>query len=438
VRRLFDGRGDKYTDAEEIFRQGKEPGGAVLDGLQSTNNGEYWVHAMNKRRIGIGGIIILMIAVGVWVLMPTHSASTVRKLVLATTPPLVPVATVSPETDSKKVSAGSDLWTRLSPDVAARNGRRYGFAWILRQLGATEDQLNRLADLDIAGVIAELKEKARAGDAASINVLGEIALQNCQLGRDDVTVESFVASQIRDVQAVPAIDAAWFTGVMRNDEIFDKAVHAACAQVDVNEVMSWVTSRANKGDGASLWLMFRDANNMTEMQQRLRDAAAAGFPQAQFELAWGILHGQEGAAGTGAAKVSAGDMLTASQGQLPRSEAQLATCEYSGCDGVPVDVNAAIKHAREAAQRGSPEAMVYIGPHLPAGQLDPNEVAAWGLIQASLQQAGCGGNGFSVREMKSISSTLNANNISAQARTLAEQYWQDHGAQMMANIGCTP
>jgi hypothetical protein len=68
--------------------------------------------------------------------------------------------------------------------------------------------------------------------------------------------------------------------------------------------------------------------------------------------------------------------------------------------------------------------------------LDPDEVAACGLIQASLQQAGCGGNGFSVREMKSISSTLNANNISAQARSLAEQYWQEYGVQMMNNIGC--
>jgi hypothetical protein len=39
--------------------------------------------------------------------------------------------------------------------------------------------------------------------------------------------------------------------------------------------------------------------------------------------------------------------------------------------------------------------------------------------------------------MKSISSTLNANNISAKARKLAEQYWQEYGAQMMTNIGCT-
>jgi TPR repeat protein len=111
-------------------------------------------------------------------------------------------------------------------------------------------------------------------------------------------------------------------------------------------------------------------------------------------------------------------------------------CEYSGCDGVSVDLDAAIKHAREAAQRGSPDAIVYIGPHVPAGQMDPNEVTAWGLVLASLEQRGCGGDGFSVREMKSIASTLNANNISAQARVLAEQYWQNYGAQMMTNIGC--
>jgi TPR repeat protein len=306
----------------------------------------------------------------------------------------------------------------------------------LRQLGATDDQLNHLADLDITGVLAELKQKAQAGDAVSINILGEIAIQNCQ-GRDDATLESFLASQMRDVQAVPAIDASWFTAVMRDDVAFDKKVNAACAQVDVDEVMTQVKSRAAQGDGASLWLMFRDANNMTEMQQRLREAAASGFPQAQFELAWAIIAGQEGAAGTGAARVSAGDMLRASLAQLPRSEQQLAMCEYSGCDGVTVDVNSAIKHAREAAQRGSPEAMAYIGPHLPAGQLDPNEVTAWGLVQASLEQRGCGGSGFSVREMQSISSTLSAKNISAEARTLAEQYWRDYGSQMMSYIGCS-
>jgi len=202
--------------------------------------------------------------------------------------------------------------------------------------------------------------------------------------------------------------------------------------------MSWVKARADQGDGASLWLLSLSAGNMTEMQQRLRDAAAAGFPQAQFDLAWAILGGQEGAAGTGAAKINTGDLLRSSQEQLPRSELQLAVCEYLGCDGVAVDMDAAIKHAREAAQRGAPDAIVYIGPHVPAGQLDPNQVTAWGLVQASLEQRGCGGDGFSIRSLTRIVNTLNAKNISAQARALAEQYWRTYGVQMMSNIGCTP
>jgi hypothetical protein len=391
---------------------------------------------MTKRRIGIGGLILLMLVIAVWVALPKHGRSSVTEVSGPVTETQEHKKVIQPANTPMKPAA-SKLWTRPSADVASRNYRRHGFAWILRQLGATEDQLNRLADLGFAGVLSELKQKAQAGDAASINILGEIAYQNCYLGRDNATVESFVASQIRDVQTVPGIDASWFTAVMREDEAFYKSVHAACVQVDVDEVMSRVKTQAEKGDGASLWLLYRDANNMTEIQQRLREAASAGFPQAQFELAWAILAPQEGAAGTGAAKVSAGDMLRASQEQLPRSEQQLAVCEYTGCDGIAVDMDAAVKHAREAARRGAIDAMMKIGPDTPAGLLDPDEVTAWGLVQASLRQRGCGGNGFSVREMKSIASTLNANNISAQARVLAVQYWQEYGVQMMSNIGCS-
>src|SRR5258708_33315543 len=115
--------------------------------------------------------------------------------------------------------------------------------------------------------------------------------------------------------------------------------------------MSLVKTQAEKADGASLWLLYRDANNMTEIQQRLREAAAAGFPQAQFELSWALLAPQEGAAGTGAANVSAGGMLPASQGPLSPSEQQLAVCASPGCDGIRVATDASVHPAREAAPR---------------------------------------------------------------------------------------
>jgi hypothetical protein len=82
--------------------------------------------------------------------------------------------------------------------------------------------------------------------------------------------------------------------------------------------------------------------------------------------------------------------------------------------------------------------MLSIGPHLPASQIDPNEVAAWNLVNASLQLQGCVGNGFSVQWMKTTTATLASIIITPQVRALADQYWQTFGAQIMTNLGCTP
>jgi hypothetical protein len=145
-----------------------------------------------------------------------------------------------------------------------------------------------------------------------------------------------------------------------------------------------------------------------------------------------------GAAGPKADQVNVGDLLRSSQDQLATSEQQLALCEYSGCDGVAVDADQAITQARAAARRGEIDAVLAIGPHLAAGQINPDEVTAWGLVRAALQQRGCGGSGFDIRSMTRIANTLNAKNITAQAGAIADDYWRDFGVEMMANLGCTP
>jgi TPR repeat protein len=206
--------------------------------------------------------------------------------------------------------------------------------------------------------------------------------------------------------------------------------------VDPDQVESWVAAQAGRGDAASLWLMHNLADNMHDMQQRLRDAAAAGFPEAQFELAWAIIRGQAGAAGTGSEAANVGELLLRSADTLPRSETQLAVCEYYGCPGVSPDLNAARTHAREAAQRGSIDGMIEIGPHLPLAQINPDEVAAWSIVRASLALQGCDTGGFSVREMKATTAVLSATSISTNARHLAEQYWQQYGPQIVANLAC--
>jgi hypothetical protein len=80
--------------------------------------------------------------------------------------------------------------------------------------------------------------------------------------------------------------------------------------------------------------------------------------------------------------------------------------------------------------------LLAIGPHLAASQMDPDEVMAWTVVHASLQLRGCDGNGFSVQWMQQTAATLSASNLSAGARALADQYWQQYGAQMMSNLGC--
>jgi hypothetical protein len=258
------------------------------------------------------------------------------------------------------------------------------------------------------------------------------------LGRDDKTLNEYEAFQLTNARALPPNDLAWFSTALRGDIAYDKQFNSACKQlIDQDQVRSWVAARANRGDGASIWLLFNSADNMTDMQQRLRDAAAAGFPEAQYELAWAIIGGQQGAAGTGPDAVNAGDLLRQSAEQLPNAEAALAVCEYSGCAGITPDIALAVSHARDAAEKGSIDAMIAIGPHLSASQIDPDEVAAWKLVNASLQQQGCGGNGFSVQWMKSTTTTLASIGISPRARTLADQYWRDYGPQMMGNLGCT-
>jgi hypothetical protein len=323
---------------------------------------------------------------------------------------------------------------RPDAKAASRSHRRGGFAWILRQLGASEIQLDRLVDGDLGAVVAELTRSARAGDPTSINILGFIAYQRCYLARSNDVLDQYEKSQISNARTLPAGDAEWMDTALRDDIEFDKRVNSICQQmINIDQALEWVSSLAKQGDAASLWLLSRTANNIRDEQQSLLDSAIAGFPQAQSDLAFRKLAEPKGAAGPDADPLSVGDLLRGSAGQIPRSEAQLAECEYWGCGGVEVDIPSAVNHAREAAERGSVEAIIEIGPRLQASEIDANEVFAWKAVGAALQQHGCNIDNFNVRSMQSTSAVRPSN---LRAQELAERYWKQYGSQIMANLGC--
>jgi TPR repeat protein len=396
---------------------------------------------MTKARIGTGVLILAIFAMAVLVLVrrrPPSPASSVHPTASVMSSDRESRAALRPAEAAPSIPAMADgIWVRPAPEVAALHARRAGFSWILKQLGASDELVTRLIDGHLAAAITELKKEASTGDPAATNILGEIAHQQCRLGRDEETLTGFEVSEIKRAQALPPADAEWLSNALHADTAFDKQVAAMCKQlVDPDQVESWVAAQAGRGDAASLWLMHNLADNMHDMQQRLRDAAAAGFPEAQFELAWVIIAGQAGAAGTGPEAANVGELLLQSADTLPRSETQLAACEYYGCPGVSPDLNAAVTHAREAARRGSIDGMIEIGPHLPPAQINPDEVAAWSIVRASLALRGCYTGGFSVREMKATTAVLSATSISTNARHLAEQYWQQYGPQIVANLAC--
>jgi hypothetical protein len=169
---------------------------------------------------------------------------------------------------------------------------------------------------------------------------------------------------------------------------------------------------------------------------QLREAVAAGYSRAQYALANRALSGLLISTDATSTNVNAGELLSDAGVGLPEAENQLAKCEFVGCPDIPVDVPAAVTHAREAGERGVFDTLLEIGPQLQASQLDPDEVAAWSLIRARLEMQGYAGHTLNVPLVQSASSMLNSPTVTSHAKALTDLYWHTFGAQMLENLGC--
>jgi hypothetical protein len=325
--------------------------------------------------------------------------------------------------------------------------RRSGFAWVVRQLGASEPLLDRLVDEDLGPVISELREKAVRGEPSAVNILGWISGQTCP-GLREERIGSYLQYQLTQSEELPADDGAWFRSLARLTADYDRKLATVCSQLDAAQIKAWVTRQAARGDPESQFLLARDigveigrSGGLTVFKTPdpavsnlwLRKAADGGFAQAKYELAWDILNTLMPRITP--ASYSALTLFWEAAESMPLAEANLAGCEYSGCEGTPPDIAAAVIHAREAAIRGQAEAFLHIGPHLGAAYAD--EVAAWKLIHASLQQDGCSVSSASIAWMKGVTNDISTANALPGGLKLAIKLWEGHGQQMMSALGCT-
>ena len=309
----------------------------------------------------------------------------------------------------------------------------------MKKFGASDQMIDRLTDGDALAVIGELKQQAQRGDPSAANILEYMAYSTCAFSGVNGEGSSSQAQQLPDAQALPLRDDEWIRAALREKNDYDKQMAAACQQaMDKLEIEAWVTSSANQGNGASLWLLSRYGSSRGSelQQQKLMDAADAGYPEAQAFLAQGLMNGTAHLPAGLAADENAANLLKVAADSLPYAESALAVCEFKGCPGIEADMPSAVAHTREAAQRGSFDAIIQIGPQLQPGLMDPNEVTAWNLAGAMLSQQGCSYGGLTAQWMTSATSALTSDGTSDKARALAAQYWQNYGAQMMANIGC--
>jgi hypothetical protein len=380
---------------------------------------------MVSKRLGLAGIILLMIAIVIWVVFPKHGAQLGSVASGPVTKILRPKPQVQPASAATKPVTASDLWVRPPAKVAARHLRRVRFAG-LRELGASEQLVDRLTDGDILAVVTELKEKAKRGDPSAANILAGMGHSICP----------FASPNLQEAPSLPGQDTEWLNAALQEKIAFNKQFWAVCQSIDQKEVDGWVAKSAEQGNGASLWLL-SFGSSPSAFKQKLVEAVDAGYPEAQAAMAQILTHPPPDLA-PGGPDDGEENLFKEAAVSLPYAESALALCEFSGCPGIAIDIPAAVSHAREAAQRDAFDAMIEIGPQLQASMIDPTEVAAWNLVVTMLAQQGCSYGLFGGQWIRAATNTLTSKKSFDKAKSLADQYWRDYGSQMMSNIGCAP
>jgi hypothetical protein len=338
-----------------------------------------------------------------------------------------------------KPEAAKGLWARPAAVVAARNSRRCGFGATLAPMGASSGIIEQFSNGDVAGALSQLKAQAQAGDALAANQLDYIAHFTCAFAANSLHSD-FQTRELLESNSLPPADSDWIRAVLEDRNAFNQQLVNSCQQsLDKSEIDTWVTAAAARGDPASeysLW-MFGGTNIRRLQDAHLRAAALGGYPWAQFSLV-GVSNGETPGIITGGEPSDhPADMLRAAAQSIPAAESQLARCEFTGCKYIDQDIPAAVADARSAAEQGSFDAILAIGPQLQASQIDPDEVRAWQLIDAALQLQGYEGVNINVRMIKSAAAVLNSSAVTPGARALADQYWQKFGAKILFGLGCT-
>jgi hypothetical protein len=347
----------------------------------------------------------------------------------------LPRRAATPADGSAEPKSPSALPPRPQASVLHRNLQRAGFQWIFRRLGATDAQLNWIADGQFSELIGDLRSSVESGDAKATAVLGWLA-ERCRLLRGAEQQTSWRQFNSARLQPLAAADLADYREVATRQDQWEQSFREACtSQIDQDYVDRHLEEMATKQDGASLWLLSRRSSNYAAGIRLMSEAASTGFAQAQYEFARSLIMDPD-ARKVVTQALSPVTLLTEAAATVPEAKVVLAQCLFEDCDLREPDHEAALQTAREAAGAGEPDAIFFLASRLSIGTLPADEVTAWRLFKSTLAAQGCYGDEDAAFGLEPPGSSGPTPLPSAAARSLAVTFWQRYGMQAVARLGC--
>ncbi len=359
-----------------------------------------------------------------------RSTSSVAGYGAGTKPPAVPVSAVV-----RRELQDPALPSRLPPVQYHHNYAKSALTRVLRPMGASDSDLNALADGQFREVLARVTPAALAGDSVAIHVYGWVARMCGFLPSEQKDATSRKAS-LRHAENISTSEAAYFQGLSQVHANWKDELRDACAEdVDQDQAHQVLLAAAAENDSGSLYLLYLGESDAAKKHSLLVQSSRLGYSGAER-----ILGGQLAVSSefrrNNPELPPASTLLSDASAVSPAAEGILAQCIFDGCEDEVPDVDRAINLARDAATKGEIDQLLSMGESLPPGQLSADELSAWRVFKVTLANQGCDGALYSALSGQ-LPQPADISSLSSSSVTdLAVGLWKKYGAKAQANLGC--
>jgi hypothetical protein len=319
----------------------------------------------------------------------------------------------------------------------------FGFSSQFSGFVSDDTTLAEVAAGRVEETVSALEARAAAGDTDANAALAQ--LKDCRLLESAIERAAGAAARVIGSPAVVATMPEERRKRMRlvadvRHHHFEEGLQS-CRRARFNgpAIDQRLRAAAAAGDETSLWVMSAVPEYHDERMRSLAAAAMLGHVRAQYEMGIAYRGGYTGAKRHGPKEKV---WLELAAPKLPNAKEALAECYFEGCDGRQPDPDNGLRLLAEAALLGHGARVEQMRP-VGAGEALPAEQRfALAEFRNRLNDSGCFGVsgyvriGFDSWETEQLMQRSLSNFVQQQVRTLAEQYWRDHGASARSFLGC--